>query len=249
MEPLSPGLVAELAYAASSFDEVEVGVLDLLEHHVGADTAFFIDARGPTRTVRGVVAAFDEDLRRWWPSIARTDGARSLVEAARAGNGVVVDSELFGTALRKQEYYALIMAPVRGTSTMFSVLPHRGHAKTELVLGRCVGSRTFSEREKELVASLVPTLSLAVLAHQTRSDVPALAAPSLTMREREVLSYLHLGYTNRQIGEALGTRERTVRNQLSSIYDKLGVGSRAEAVGLSSSRDAQKLLRSAASKV
>jgi DNA-binding NarL/FixJ family response regulator len=46
-----------------------------------------------------------------------------------------------------------------------------------------------------------------------------------------VLGSLRLGYTNREIGLALGTRERTVRNQLSAIHGKLGVSTRAEAFG------------------
>jgi DNA-binding NarL/FixJ family response regulator len=105
--------------------------------------------------------------------------------------------------------------------------------KTELVLGRCAGSPEFSEQDKALVVSLVPTLSLAVLAHHHKKAEASFIAPSrrLTAREREVMSYLRLGYTNLQIGLALGTRERTVRNQLSSIYEKLGVATRAEAVG------------------
>ncbi len=47
-----------------------------------------------------------------------------------------------------------------------------------------------------------------------------------------MVDYLHLGYTNEQIGLALGTRPRTVRNQLTAVYRKLGVATRAEAVGL-----------------
>lgn len=51
--------------------------------------------------------------------------------------------------------------------------------------------------------------------------------------EREVLGDLHLGYTNEQIARALGTAPRTVRNQLSRVYEKLGVSGRAEAVAAS----------------
>ena len=53
---------------------------------------------------------------------------------------------------------------------------------------------------------------------------------ALTPREYEVWSYLHLGYTNEQIALALGSAPRTVRNQLSRVYEKLGVSGRAEAV-------------------
>jgi DNA-binding NarL/FixJ family response regulator len=61
-------------------------------------------------------------------------------------------------------------------------------------------------------------------------------ADRLSAREREVLSYLHLGYTNQQIALALGSAPSTVRNQLSRVYEKLGVSSRAEAVGVSAAR-------------
>jgi DNA-binding CsgD family transcriptional regulator len=233
MEALTPGLVAEIACAAPNFHSVEVPILSLLEHHIGADTAFFIDKDGPTASIRGVVAEFGTELARAWPRLAKSPGARNLVSAAQAGNGVVVDSELFGSTLRQQYYYQLVMEPVHGVATMFTVLPHRGRLKTELVLGRCSGSPEFSNADKALVASLVPTLSLAVLAHhQKKADATRTTpSPRLTAREREVLGYLRLGYTNQQIGMALGTRERTVRNQLSSIYEKLGVATRAEAVG------------------
>ena len=234
MEALTPGLVAEIACAAPNFAGVEGPILDLLEHHIGADTAFFVDKDGPTSSTRGVLVSFGDELSRSWPELARTAGARALVKAAQTGNGVVVDSELFGSALRQQDYYRLVMEPVRGVSTMFTVLPQSGRPKTELVLGRCAGSPAFSEEDKALVASLVPTLSLAVLAHTNKRVEASRAATlrQLTAREGEVLSYLRLGYTNHQIGLALGTRERTVRNQLSNIYQKLGVATRAEAVGL-----------------
>ncbi|MDD9966024.1 MAG: helix-turn-helix transcriptional regulator [Myxococcales bacterium] len=54
----------------------------------------------------------------------------------------------------------------------------------------------------------------------------------LSPRELEVLSYLPLGYTNKQIALVLGTSPGTVRNQLGSIYLKMDVACRAEAVGV-----------------
>ncbi len=53
---------------------------------------------------------------------------------------------------------------------------------------------------------------------------------ALSKREREVVGYLGLGYTNQEIALALGSAPRTVRNQLSRVYEKLGVSGRAEAV-------------------
>jgi DNA-binding NarL/FixJ family response regulator len=54
----------------------------------------------------------------------------------------------------------------------------------------------------------------------------------LSAREREVLQYVALGYTNDQIAETLCLSDGTVKNHVSNIYNKLGVRTRAEAVAL-----------------
>jgi two-component system, NarL family, response regulator DevR len=62
---------------------------------------------------------------------------------------------------------------------------------------------------------------------ETRGDDPALA--SLTEQERKVLAGLAEGHTNREIGETLFLSEKTVKNYVSRILDKLGLSRRAEA--------------------
>lgn len=52
----------------------------------------------------------------------------------------------------------------------------------------------------------------------------------LTTREREVLGLMTNGLSNIQIAEALDLGEGTVRNHVSSILSKLGVGDRTKAV-------------------
>ena len=52
----------------------------------------------------------------------------------------------------------------------------------------------------------------------------------LSEREREVLRLMAGGYSNREIADALGTAEGTVKNQASSILSKLGVRDRTRAV-------------------
>jgi PAS domain S-box-containing protein len=60
------------------------------------------------------------------------------------------------------------------------------------------------------------------------------AAPAeeveLSRREQQVLARLANGLNNEAIGEELGIATQTVRNYISTIYDKLNVHSRAEAV-------------------
>ncbi len=53
---------------------------------------------------------------------------------------------------------------------------------------------------------------------------------ALTPRETEVLRLLASGSSNREIAQALGTVEGTVKNQVSSIINKLGVRDRTRAV-------------------
>lgn len=53
--------------------------------------------------------------------------------------------------------------------------------------------------------------------------------PMLTGREREAAMMLSQGFTNRQIALALYLSEGTVRNMISAIYAKIGIGDRAQA--------------------
>jgi DNA-binding NarL/FixJ family response regulator len=52
----------------------------------------------------------------------------------------------------------------------------------------------------------------------------------LTPAEHAVLSLVAQGLDNRTIAKRLSKGEKTVRNQLSAIFDKLGVHTRAQAV-------------------
>ncbi|MBX7196754.1 MAG: LuxR C-terminal-related transcriptional regulator [Sandaracinaceae bacterium] len=61
------------------------------------------------------------------------------------------------------------------------------------------------------------------------SNIVHLVQP-LSTREREVVEYVVLGYTNREIGLACGTSPNTVKNQLQSVFRKVGAASRAELV-------------------
>ncbi len=60
-------------------------------------------------------------------------------------------------------------------------------------------------------------------------EQPATASPVLTERETQILRLVVAGQTDRQIGQALGLAERTIRQYLQSIYSKLGVNTRLEA--------------------
>jgi pimeloyl-ACP methyl ester carboxylesterase/DNA-binding CsgD family transcriptional regulator len=62
----------------------------------------------------------------------------------------------------------------------------------------------------------------------SHSEDPAFA--SLSPREREVLALIAEGLGNAEIAERLTISEKTVRNHVSNLFDKLGVWTRAQAI-------------------
>jgi pimeloyl-ACP methyl ester carboxylesterase/DNA-binding CsgD family transcriptional regulator len=69
-------------------------------------------------------------------------------------------------------------------------------------------------------------------ARAAAGGAPAVALGELSAREREVLQRLLQGRSNAQIAASLFISEKTVRNHVTRIFEKLGVGSRAEAIVL-----------------
>jgi DNA-binding NarL/FixJ family response regulator len=112
----------------------------------------------------------------------------------------------------------------------------RGRCVAHLRIGRRHGG--FSRAEIDRLRAFMPQIRLSESLRYVQSKFPASAlsersaACKLSAREREIVSYLGLGYTNEQIAAACGSSVHTVRNQLSRAYAKLGVASRAEAVSV-----------------
>jgi two-component system response regulator DevR len=78
---------------------------------------------------------------------------------------------------------------------------------------------------------LDPAMSQKAVARMTGMASGHVQAPGedLTEREREVLALVARGYTNKQIAEVLIVSEKTARNHVSHILEKLGLSRRSEA--------------------
>ncbi len=66
-------------------------------------------------------------------------------------------------------------------------------------------------------------------AKQAMEHLTQVPGSELTEREREVLTLVARGYTNKQIADTLFVSEKTARNHVSHILDKLGLSRRSEA--------------------
>lgn len=61
-------------------------------------------------------------------------------------------------------------------------------------------------------------------------NTAALASLGITLREQEVLAQLAAGKSNKEIAHKLGVSPNTVKTQVASLYQKLEVQSRMQAV-------------------
>jgi DNA-binding NarL/FixJ family response regulator len=87
---------------------------------------------------------------------------------------------------------------------------------------------------ERLDRTLGPCLD-AILAGQLcvpRAHHRVIAPPALSTREKQILGLVVMGYMNSEIAGRLFLAESTVKSHLSSVFGKLGVRSRNEAVSL-----------------
>jgi len=78
--------------------------------------------------------------------------------------------------------------------------------------------------------ALAPDIAQKLITQMTGTPEPPAVLEPITDREREVLQLAASGLTNRGIGLELSISDRTVQGHLASIYAKLQVNSRTEAV-------------------
>ncbi|MFN7967328.1 MAG: response regulator transcription factor [Acidobacteriota bacterium] len=74
-----------------------------------------------------------------------------------------------------------------------------------------------------------PAITERAIGNLQAADVDS-PTESLTRRETQVLRLMAGGYSNRQIADALGASEGTIKNHATNIFQKLGVGDRTRAV-------------------
>ena len=106
----------------------------------------------------------------------------------------------------------------------------RGYLLKDVSLEQLTGAIRAVAAGETVIRPAVTERVLRGLEH-VRRDFDALDPPDpLTKREVEILRLMAGGYSNREIADALGTAEGTIKNHASSILSKLGVRDRTRAV-------------------
>ncbi|HET9579793.1 MAG TPA: response regulator transcription factor [Usitatibacter sp.] len=188
-----------------------------------------IESEGPGMEVVGAATTIDEAIAQL-PAV-KADvilldldlGGKSGIDVLptlreiSGGARVLVLTGMRDGRLHEQAIVAGACGVVTKESSADTILKAIGKAYVgEMWLDRTATARIFME-----------------LSRRGRSELPdpvELKIRSLTARERQIITELtaDAGASTRAIASALCMSEHTLRNHLSSIYDKLGVSSRVE---------------------
>ena len=185
-----------------------------------------------------VLVVDDHDVVQWGfrlllgqqPWVERCLAARSGAEALELTRRyrphvALVDLFLSG------ESGAEVCAAIRAQSPETRVLLISGAGRMSPAAARAAGASGFVSKDLEAseVARAVRSVGMGMTMFPPKQGQPA---PLLSEREREVLSLIAAGSTNREIAEQLYLSPHTVKEHTSALYRKLGARNRAEAVQL-----------------
>jgi DNA-binding NarL/FixJ family response regulator len=169
-------------------------------------------------------------------NLGELDGMLEDVDVLLLASDSLAFSEL-GRLVSKQEgrLSVLLLTQDPQAARQLSILPLRawGILTIEASLEELTAA-VYALNEGLLV--VMPTLLKPALVRLlagesiSQAELPGVAPESLTDRENEVLQLLAMGLANKQIAGTLGISEHTVKFHVSSIYTRLNVTNRAEAV-------------------
>lgn len=117
-----------------------------------------------------------------------------------------------------------------------------GEAESARLAGREPSSLLLAADNRRLLASFHDRTGeeewMVVLREENDASATEslIAAFRLTQRESEVLYWVTLGKTSKDIGDILGSSPRTVNKHLEHVYEKLGVETRTAAANLAMSK-------------
>jgi DNA-binding NarL/FixJ family response regulator len=158
------------------------------------------------------------DERSGWSDSLQEQNEADVIIAASASfaslRGGLTDSASSAAILFLSDEPLNVRAWTRGSRQAWGILPLDSSAE-ELIAA---------------VHALSEGLIVGAPALMFPPDEETSASGPLTDREAEVLSLLAKGWANKQIAAALGISEHTVKFHVSSIYSKLNVTNRTEAV-------------------
>ncbi len=122
-----------------------------------------------------------------------------------------------------------ICAGLLDVSPQTNILLISGAGSISPAAARSAGASGFVSKDMG-APDVVKAVRMVGLGMEVFASAPDPAQAPLSVREREVVSLISAGATNREIAERLFLSPHTIKEYTSGIYKKLGVRNRAEAV-------------------
>jgi DNA-binding CsgD family transcriptional regulator len=152
--------------------------------------------------------------------------------------------------LRESEFFRRYMAPEGWYYSVSSLFWEGDRLASEIAIRRTAEQGDFTAHEMALLSRLHPHLETALQrlsavekrassGASSRSEIDAskdgstASLPSdLTVAERELVRFVRVGFSNKEIAARLDKSVRTVKTQLTSVYKKCGVRSRSRLLAM-----------------
>ena len=175
-------------------------------------------------------AQYEEGL-----ALALELGATGAIAAGLKGLGCVAAAQGHST------WTALLWGAAENFPESLNVyipqtLFERARAAARTHLGEAAFARTLSDGRAMEPAQALAAYKTLPMQNVLQAKRPPAYAAELTAREVEVLRLVAAGLTDAQVAERLVISVRTVNTHLTSIYNKLGISSRAAATRLAVER-------------
>jgi len=193
-------------------------------------------ADGATQRRLRVLVVDDHEVVHWGlrtmlgeqPWVERTLSARDGEQAVALAQRYAPDVALVDLFVG-EESGAEISERLREVAPRTSILLISGAGRISPTAARAAGAAGFVSKDWPAadIAGAVRTVGLGMTVFRP-DEAPQ--GPLLSSREREVLDLVASGATNREIAGSLFLSPHTVKEHTSSLYRKLGVRNRAEAV-------------------
>lgn len=221
------GEIVEAASTCRGVEEFRQVTLSGVRRLVGYDTAIFLPVTPDESAVAVGRAPAMVDLYR----VNQAIYTRELERVRRIGDveGAYIDTEVHSQAeLAQLRFFNEIIRPqgIRARMVISLNFRQRRMATVQLCL-HGAGAR-FPRRALETAQRLRPLFSLAYAALGTNATPQPMsdALSRLTPQQARIARYVADGYQNKEIAALMHLSPNTVRNQLATIFERLGVSSR-----------------------
>lgn len=152
--------------------------------------------------------------------------------------------------LRESEFFRRYMAPEGWYYSVSSLFWEGGRLASEIAIRRTAEQGDFTPQEMALLHRLHPHIETALQrlsavekranctealqANDAAMDGDSMPSWSseLTVAERELVRFVRVGFSNKEIAARLDKSVRTVKTQLTSVYKKCGVRSRSRLLAM-----------------